>query len=73
MQSSASLSSQAPNNIRQLSNPLSCELFIPVKNFLSECFQYHPVGSFYLPVGSWVCHRGIFDLNAFLFAEIKKL
>jgi hypothetical protein len=73
MQSSARLSSQALNNIRQLSDPLSCELFILVKDFLSERFQYHPVGSFYLPVGSWVRHRGIFDLNAFLFAEIEEL
>jgi hypothetical protein len=73
MQSSARLSSQAPNNIRQLSNPLSCKLFILVKDFLSECFQYHPVGSFYLHVGIWVRHRGIFDLNAFLFAEIEEL
>jgi hypothetical protein len=73
MQSSARLSSQAPNNIRQLSDPLSCKLFILVEDFLSERIQYHPVGSLYLPVGSWVCHRGVFDLNAFLFAEIKEL
>jgi hypothetical protein len=73
MQSSTRLSSQAPNNIRQLSDPLSCELFILVEDFLSERLQYHPVGSFYLPVGSWVCHRGIFDRNALLLAEIEEL
>jgi hypothetical protein len=73
MQGSTRLSSQALNNIRQLSDPLSCELFILVEDFLSERFQYHVVGSFYLPVGSWARHRGIFDLNALLLAEIEKL
>jgi hypothetical protein len=73
MQSSTRLSSQAPNNIRQLSDLLSCELFILVKDFLSERLQYHPVSSFDLPVGSWVRHRGIFDLNALLLAEIEEL
>jgi hypothetical protein len=73
MQSPARLSSQAPNNLGQLSDPLSCELFIFVEDFLSKRLQYHPVGSFYMPVGSCVRHRGIFDLNAFLFAEIKEL
>jgi hypothetical protein len=73
MQSSTRLSSQAPNNIWQLSDPLSCELFILVEDFLSERLQYHPVGSFHLPVGSWVRHRGIFDLNALLLTEIEEL
>jgi hypothetical protein len=73
MQSSTRLSSQAPNNIQQLSYPLSCELFILVEDFLSECLLYHPVSSFDLPVGSWVRHRGIFDLDALLLAEIEEL
>jgi hypothetical protein len=73
MQGSTRLRSQAPNDVRQFPDPLSCELFIFVENFLSERLQYHPVGSFYLPVGSWVCQRGIFDLNALLLAEVKEL
>jgi hypothetical protein len=73
MQSSARLSSQALGNIWQLSDPFSCELFILIKDLLSECFQYHSVGSFYLPVGSWVRHRGILDLNSFLLTKIEEL
>jgi hypothetical protein len=73
MQSSARLSSQAPRNIWQLSDPFSCELLILIEDLLFECFHYHSVGSFYLPVGSWVRHRGILDLNAFLLTEIEEL
>jgi hypothetical protein len=73
MQSSTRLISQAPNNLRQLSDPHSCDFFILVEDFLSELFQYHPVSSFDLPVGSWVRHRGIFDLNALLLVEIEEL
>ena len=73
MQSSARLSSQDPDNIWQLSDLLSCELFILVEDFLSERLQYHHVSSFDLPVGSWLRHQGIFDLNALLLAEIEEL
>jgi hypothetical protein len=48
MQSSTRLSLQALDLVWQFSDPFSYKLFTLIEYLLSECFQYHSVGSFHL-------------------------
>src|SRR6266540_6935899 len=50
--------------------PFSCVGFKSIEHPCLDALKHHAVGSFYLPVTLWVCHRSVANFYAEFFAPI---